>query len=128
MSDRRRLRAGAAVVVLAIVGVAGTAGSSLGAVRPAASVTISMEDDFYRPASKRIKPRTTVTWVNDGDDDHSATAYDGSFDTRLLDPGESRSVRFRKLGRYQYTCIIHPGMTGTIKVCKMRNGVRVCRR
>lgn len=108
--------------------VAGTAGSSEGGIQSAASVTVSMGDDFYRPSRKKVRPRTTVTWRNDGQDRHSATAYNGSFDTDLLDPGTSRSVTFRRLGRYRYFCELHPWMTGVIKVCRMRDGVRVCRR
>jgi plastocyanin len=128
MTSRRGLAAGTVAAVLALVSVAGPTGSSESAVRPAASVTISIRDNYYQAAFKRVKPRTTVTWKNNGDRRHSATRDGGGFNTGILDPGESRSVTFRKLGTYRYSCLIHPGMTGVIKVCKMRDGVRVCSR
>lgn len=125
-SARSALSAAVAVVVLSLVPAGGTAASSGPAAWTAAAVSISIGDDFYRPEKKTVKPRTTVTWTNNGESDHNATAYNGSFKTRRLDPGESRSITFRQLGRYRYYCTIHPWMTGVIKVCKVKNGVRVC--
>ena len=124
---RTALSAAVAVVVLSLIPAGGSAGSSGPAAWPAAAVSVSIGDDFYRPARKTVKPRTTVTWTNNGDSKHSATASNGSFDTRLFGPGKSRSVTFRALGRYRYSCTIHPWMTGVIKVCKMKDGVQVCR-
>jgi hypothetical protein len=58
----------------------------------------------------------TVTWRNDGPSAHTATATDGSFDTGLLDSGESGSATFQEAGAFGYLCEPHPFMKGTVRV------------
>lgn len=80
------------------------------------SVTIA--DFSYAPSTFVVKPGTTVTWTNQDTDSHSATADDGSFDTGLLQQGESGSVTFDQVGEYTYHCSVHPNMTGKIVVAE----------
>jgi plastocyanin len=115
-------------LVLALVGIAAPTSASPIAAQPAATVTVSIRDNFFSPRKRVVKPGTKVTWRNDGDVRHSATAFNGSFDTNRLAPGSSRSFTFRKLGKYRYFCKVHDGMTGVVKVCVKRNGKRVCKR
>lgn len=58
----------------------------------------------------------TVTWTNQDNVRHTATADDGSFDTGLLAKGESGSVTFDTPGIYTYHCSPHPNMQGTVEV------------
>src|SRR5215210_8428678 len=63
-----------------------------------------------------VAPGTTVTWVNDGEEPHTSTADDGTWDSGTLQPGESYSFTFDEPGDYSYLCEIHPDMTATINV------------
>src|SRR5205814_3399614 len=70
----------------------------------------------YAPATQKIQTGTWVTWSNNGQDAHTVTAIDGSFDSENLDPSEGFSWFFDQPGTYQYMCTLHPWMTGKIIV------------
>jgi plastocyanin len=115
------------VMALAVAGAsAGADPSAESAQAPTAKV--SMGDNFFKPAKLRVKPKTKVTWTNNGSNPHTATANNNGFDTGNLSMGQSRSITFKALGKYSYFCEIHPTMRGTIKVCKKVNGRVVCRK
>jgi plastocyanin len=65
-----------------------------------------------------ILPGTQVTWTNQDDIPHTATADDGLWDSGLLQPGESFSFTFTGGGTFAYHCNIHGAamMSGTIIV------------
>ena len=87
---------------------------------PAAAVTI--KDFEFVPKEIKVKVGTTVTWTNAGTTAHSATAIDKSFNTRNLQPGETKSVTFTTPGTVVYHCVFHgnpddrSGMIGTVVV------------
>jgi plastocyanin len=66
-----------------------------------------MIDFEFGPKDLSVPVGTTVTWVNNGTKKHSATADDGSFDTGLFTPGQSKSVTFSKPGKFAYYCQLH---------------------
>jgi plastocyanin len=70
----------------------------------------------YAPVTRTIAPGTWVTWSNDGQDPHTVTAVDGSFDSGDLDPSEGFSWYFDQPGTFAYVCTLHPWMSGTIVV------------
>jgi len=70
----------------------------------------------YTPATQKIEAGTWVTWSNNGQDAHTVTAVDGSFDSQNLDPSEGFSWYFDQPGTFQYVCTLHPWMTGRIVV------------
>jgi plastocyanin len=70
----------------------------------------------YAPGKRTIPPGTWVTWSNDGQDEHSVTATDGSFDSGDLAPSEGFSWFFDQPGTFSYVCTLHPWMTGTVIV------------
>lgn len=70
----------------------------------------------YAPVTRKVAPGTWVTWSNNGQDAHTVTAVDGSFDSANLDPSEGFSWYFDQPGTFQYTCSLHAWMTGTIVV------------
>jgi FtsP/CotA-like multicopper oxidase with cupredoxin domain len=76
---------------------------------------IAMIDDRFDPASATITTGTTVTWVNKGRDWHSVAAFDGSFESGKIAPGELFTYQFTTSGTYQYLCK-HHGMQGMIGV------------
>jgi LPXTG-motif cell wall-anchored protein len=85
--------------------------------RLAASLTVSIGDNFYSPRSVSIEVGDTVTWVNNGQAQHSATASDGSFDTGVFGPGGSRSHTFNQAGTFDYFCTVHgQAQSGTVTV------------
>ena len=70
----------------------------------------------YAPAVSKVAAGTWVTWSNNGQDAHTVTAVDGSFDSQNLDPSEGFSWFFDQPGTFQYLCALHPWMTGKIVV------------
>jgi plastocyanin len=91
--------------------------------RASASATVSMGDNFYSPASVSIAVGDTVTWNNNGQAQHSATANDGSFDTGVFGPGGSRSETFTRAGTFSYFCTVHgQSQSGTVRVLAASSG------
>jgi plastocyanin len=76
----------------------------------------SIVDFSFSPATITIHVGDTITWTNVGKAPHSATAYNHSFDTGVLQPGHSGSHTFTTPGTYTYFCIVHPFMKGTVVV------------
>jgi plastocyanin len=70
----------------------------------------------FAPGTDRIQPGTWVTWSNDGQDAHTVTAPDGSFDSGNLDPSEGYSWYFDQPGTFEYVCALHPWMKGKVIV------------
>lgn len=70
----------------------------------------------YTPGTRRIQPGTWVTWSNDGQDAHTVTATDASFDSGELNPSEGFSWFFDEPGTFSYVCALHPWMAGKIVV------------
>lgn len=97
------------------------AGSSV--ARASASATVSIGDNFYSPASVSIAVGDTVTWANNGQAQHSATADNGSFDTGVFGPGGSRSHTFTRAGTFSYFCTVHgQAQSGTVRVLAASSG------
>jgi plastocyanin len=87
-------------------------------------VTIVVTDNVFTDQHIVISAGTTVTWRNDGRNDHNVTPdTDGVFApiaTAALGPGASGSITFDEPGVYPYHCSLHgvPGRAqfGTIIV------------
>jgi plastocyanin len=82
----------------------------------AADTNVTIRDFEFAPGSVTIDAGDTVTWTNEGPTPHSATADDGSFDTRVYGEGRSRSHTFENAGTFDYFCTPHPNMRGTVTV------------
>jgi plastocyanin len=105
------------VVTLAVFSAAALMlGSSIRNVEAQDSAAVSIVDFAFQPASLEVAAGTTVTWTNNGQARHTATADDGTFDSGRLRPGESFSFTFNTPGTFAYHCDVHPDMTGTIVV------------
>ena len=83
-------------------------------------VTVRMEDNFFSPANITVEPGTTVTWVQEGNNPHTTTSYDGLWDSGMIEPGSggSFSFTFDEPGTFDYYCIPHEsmGMIGSVTV------------
>ena len=80
--------------------------------------SITIVKNTFRPADMTINPGSTVRWVNADDHPHRIEFEDKSFSTSsyLLGASQSASQRFDRAGSYNYSCMIHPEMRGTITV------------
>jgi plastocyanin len=94
----------------------GGGGGSAATATGQQEVTVTINDQGFTPSRLTISPGTTVTWVNQGQLAHTATAENGSFDSGLIQPGGRYSQRFDQVGETPYRCTPHPFMRGAIVV------------
>jgi plastocyanin len=88
-------------------------------------------DTDFRPLSVEVKAGSSVDWTQIGDQPHSVTAVDGSFDSSpdcgpldsdmCLGEGDTFSHNFDRAGTFDYYCRVHglpdgTGMFGTVVV------------
>ncbi|KAF6247171.1 copper-binding protein [Nitrosopumilus sp. b3] len=77
---------------------------------------------YYDPEVIDISVGTTVVWENVDNTMHTATSgnpetgADGVFDSDILSTGDSYEFTFVDAGSYDYYCILHPWMIGTVNV------------
>lgn len=67
----------------------------------------------------------TVQWTNQDTAIHTVTSSNGTFDSGDIAQGQSFTYNFTKPGVYNYTCIYHSWMHGTIIVKQGTQGVTV---
>ncbi|MGH2837929.1 MAG: plastocyanin/azurin family copper-binding protein [Thermoleophilaceae bacterium] len=84
--------------------------------KASASASVTISDFKFTPNTVTVNEGDTVTWTNDGPTVHTATAEDGSFDTGILDKGQSGSATFTQAGTINYICSPHPYMKGKVIV------------
>ncbi len=77
-----------------------------------------MGEHFFSPSTLVVKVGTTVTWQLFGSHVHDVIAFDGSFRSREMGPGDRFSHTFTAPGRYPYFCAPHvgDGMEGVVIV------------
>jgi plastocyanin len=80
--------------------------------------TITIVKNTFKPANMTVNVGSTVRWVNTDDFPHRIEFADKAFSTStyLLGASQSASQRFDHAGTYDYSCMIHPSMQGTITV------------
>jgi len=84
---------------------------------PPMAAAVTLIDESYQPPSLEVAVGASVTWENiDGDDDHTVTSTDGTFNSGVLPAGTVFEHTFDAPGTYPYFCAIHPEMIGTITV------------
>ena len=78
--------------------------------------------ECYLPSLLTIGTGTTVTWENIDNAAHLATSGtpaggpDGVFDSGMIMAGGTFEHEFIDRGEFQYYCIVHPWMVGTVTV------------
>jgi plastocyanin len=106
------------------MGNTGTSTTDASANPPPNTVFINgLESPFFTPDVLKIKVGTTVTFVNTDGNTHTVTSVkpgttdaDGIFDSGMIKAGKTFSFTFDKPGTYEYICMIHTHMRGTINV------------
>jgi plastocyanin len=103
----------AAGLVAALLGLLGI---GLG-VATAADPTVTIVDGAFDPSTITIDAGQTVFWTNTGQQPHTVTADDSSFDSGQLDHNDAFANLFEVPGTYTYRSIM-PGdrMLGTVIV------------
>ena len=73
----------------------------------------------FDPMTLTVAAGTEVTWVNYDIAPHTATyrSFDGdNFDSGSIGAAQIYSHKFRTPGTYDYLCVFHQGMRGTVVV------------
>ena len=113
-------RAGSVIGAASAVRVALSPGHQI--AHAASGTTVTIADFSFTPATITIHVGDTVTWTNHGPSAHTATADNGSFNTGMLQKGQSASHTFTTAGTVTYICSIHPFMHGTVIVRASSSG------
>ena len=77
---------------------------------------------YYDPEIINISTGTAIIWDNVDNTMHTATSgnpddgSDGVFDSDILSAGDTYEFTFADAGSYDYYCILHPWMIGTVNV------------
>ncbi len=81
-----------------------------------ANATVKIHNFKFEPANLSIAVGKTVQFVNVDEEPHTATATDGTFNSKALDTEQTWNYTATKPGTYPYICSIHPFMKGTLTV------------
>jgi plastocyanin len=112
-----------ATTLLMFVPTAGAQDAGVQTVPIQNTWSVNIGDNFFDPPNAAVEPGSTITWTNNGDEPHTVTADDGSFDSGVLNPGDSYTVAFDGQGTVTYFCAIHPQMRGSVTVGAVGGGV-----
>jgi plastocyanin len=102
---------------------ASTASGSVTTISIIVGASVPTNGQFYEPNNVETAIGSMVTWVNDDSAPHTVTSGsvennrptpDGSFDSGIMNPGDSFPFVFDKAGEFVYYCTVHPWMTGKI--------------
>jgi plastocyanin len=89
-----------------------TAGVAVSIPRGASGLTTTA----FAPNPIAVSVGGTVTWTNNDSVTHTSTADGGAWNSGSIAPGATFSRTFSSAGTFQYHCMIHPGMVGTVNV------------
>jgi len=104
------------IAIVAIIAVSTTALFLNMGRASADDATVSVGDNTFSPATVTINVGDTVTWNWVGQNPHTVTADDGSFDSPQQTSG-SFSHTFNTAGTFEYICEVHgQSMSGTVVV------------
>ena len=78
--------------------------------------SVHIHNFAFVPASLTVSAGTSVTFVNDDAEPHTATALDKTFDSEAIDTNGHWTHTFTTPGSYAYFCELHPMMKGKLIV------------
>jgi plastocyanin len=112
------------IIVVTLIGYFAATAYALGtaAPAPAGGTTVYISETpvswQYSPQSIKVAlgVNSTVTWVSRSIAYDTVTARDGAFESDAIPPGGTYTFTFTSPGTYDYYCIYHPWMTGTVTV------------
>lgn len=76
---------------------------------------------YFDPAVTQVSVGTTVVWENADSVVHTVTSGNsegpsGTFDSGMINAGDSFKFTFNSPGKEDYFCMVHPWMTGSVEV------------
>jgi len=80
------------------------------------TVFVDIHNLAYGIETLELAAGVTVVWRNMDPVQHSVIADDGTFDSGLIDPGQSFTVTFTEPGEHTYHCMPHPFMKARVVV------------
>jgi len=100
-------------------GLAGPVSFTAHATTPPTSAAVSVEDNHFNPQNSVVQTGGTVTWTWAGANPHTLTFTFGPTPLPANQSAQMSGTASRTItavGTYNYTCIIHGGMNGTLTV------------
>lgn len=82
----------------------------------ATAVSVVIENFAFNPSEITVKKGGTVTWTNNDSAPHQIKS--ATFNSGPLSSGQNFSFTFNEAGSFDYSCAIHPSMTGKVIVVK----------
>ena len=101
----------AAIVSLCLLGAIAACSRAAPRARP-----VKIQNFVFVPAELTIARGDTVVWSNTDFVPHSTTARNSAWDSKAIEANGSWRFVARDAGRYDYYCVFHPNMKGTIVV------------
>jgi plastocyanin len=102
----------AALPLLFAVGACG--GDDDGGGAAAEPGVVIVEDNVFKPKTIKVGVGDTVTWRFEGNSAHNVVFDEGEGSDLMKDGTFERT--FDEAGTFDYTCTVHPGMSGKVDV------------
>ena len=89
-------------------------------VIPSGASIQKIDQLYFDPKDITVSIGTTVKWINDDDTIHTVTSGtpdagpSGIFDSSIVNPAASFEYTFNSAGTFDYYCIVHPWMIGSV--------------
>jgi len=89
---------------------------------PTGAGTQQIAQIYYDPQDISVAIDSTVQWINEDETIHTVTSgtpdggTTGIFDSSIIDAGNSYTYTFDSAGTFDYYCIVHPWMIGSVTV------------
>jgi plastocyanin len=111
-----------AIVAVAACGGGGSDGPTVPFIpstpgNPIATTSVSLQNDLFNPANIVVSPGAVVTFSNNDNLAHNVIfANQGINSVDSWSSGDRTVTMPATAGTYNYTCTIHAGMSGSVKV------------
>jgi len=110
------------LIVLMITATNAFAETEVSIPNEASDISCAESGTCFLPGEVTIGVGESVTWHNDSGVIHTVTSGDtedgpdGVFDSSIIMSGDTFTQTFTETGQYEYFCLIHPWMNGTVMV------------
>lgn len=117
-----RMRPSFVLLIATLAGCGGGGGGSTPTTppppsNPVATTSVSMQNNTFNPPDIVVSPGAVVTFTNNDGINHNVTFSNSSIQSTATFNSGARTVTMpTATGTYGYTCTIHAGMNGTVKV------------
>jgi plastocyanin len=77
---------------------------------------VTIEGSRFIPSTLTVRVGDSIVWLNKDLFPHTATSSAGKFDSQGIAPEQSWTYKAAAKGAFDYVCIYHPTMRGTLQV------------